>query len=168
MNLQTADPWMTSKDYARSLKALTVKLVVRDIPKAVEFQLKVLKTKVVYSNSEFAVVQGYGGEWMLHADPTYSGYNLKTSSSEMAQIGEWIELRLHGCDPDAAVAAAHNFGFKVLTEATDKPYELREAHLVDADRYIWVPNIPAKAQIAERKSGWSTEGTLIALELLCK
>ena len=47
-------------------------------------------------------------------------------------------MRLHGCDPDAAEAAARRLGFKVLVETTDKPHGLREAYLVDADGYVWV------------------------------
>ena len=33
-------------------------------------------------------------------------------------------------------------GCKVLAGATDKRYGLREAHLIDADGYVWVPDVP--------------------------
>jgi len=52
---------------------------------------------------------------------------------------------LHGCDPDEAEAAARRLGFKVLVETTDKPHGLREAYLVDADGYVWVPDVHVKA-----------------------
>lgn len=151
MKLRTGDPWMPSKDYARSLKGLTINLIVRDIPKAVHFQQEVLKTKVVYTDIDFAVIQGYGGEWMLHADHTYQGHPLESVFAKGSQRGAGIELRLHGCDPDAAAGRAQHLGYKILSEATDKPYELREAHLVDADGYVWVPDIPAKTQGKKEK-----------------
>jgi uncharacterized glyoxalase superfamily protein PhnB len=146
MKLRTGEPWMPSRDYARSLKGLTINLIVRDISKAVQFQRDVLNTKVVYSDIDFAVIQGYGGEWMLHADHTYQGHALESVLPGTSARGAGIELRLHGCDPDAAAATAQRLGFKVLAGAEDKPYELRESHLVDADGYVWVPDIPAKTQ----------------------
>jgi uncharacterized glyoxalase superfamily protein PhnB len=151
MKLRTGDPWMPSKDYAASLKGLTVNLIVRDIPEAVQFQKEVLKTSVIYSDVDFAVIQGYGGEWMLHADHTYQGHALENVLSGTSQRGAGIELRLHGCDPDLAAAAAQKLGFNVLVGAQDKPYELREAHLMDADGYVWVPDIAAKTQPAKDK-----------------
>ena len=60
------------------------------------------------------------------------------------QRGAGSELRLHGRDPDQAEAAARRLGFKVLVSATDKPHGLREAYLVDADGYVWVPDVHAK------------------------
>jgi len=151
MKLRTGDAWMPSKDYAASLTGLTVNLIVRDIPRAVQFQKEVLKTTVVYSDADFAVIQGYGGEWMLHADHTYQGHALETRLTGPSSRGSGIELRLHGCDPDKAAAAALKSGFKVLAGAEDKPYELREAHLVDADGYVWVPDIAAKTQPTKDK-----------------
>jgi catechol 2,3-dioxygenase-like lactoylglutathione lyase family enzyme len=149
MKLRTGEPWMPSKDYARTLKGQTVGLIVRDIGKSIHFQQEVLKTKVVYSDVDFAVIQGYGSEWMLHADHTYQGHPLENVFAKAPQRGAGVELRLHGCDPDAAAAAARQSGYKVLSEATDKPYELREAHLVDADGYVWVPDVPAKTPITK-------------------
>ena len=35
-------------------------------------------------------------------------------------------------------------GFKVLVGTTDKPHGLREAYLVDADGYVWVPDVHVK------------------------
>jgi hypothetical protein len=53
-------------------------------------------------------------------------------------------LRLHGCDPDAAEAAARRLGFAVLAKVQDKPHGLREVYLVDADGYLWVPDVPVR------------------------
>jgi hypothetical protein len=51
-------------------------------------------------------------------------------------------LRLHGRDPDAAEAAARRLGYTVLASTVDKPHGLREVYLLDADGYLWVPDVP--------------------------
>jgi len=57
--------------------------------------------------------------------------------------GAGVELRLHGCDPDIAAAKALELGFVVLDGPRDQPeHGLREAHIVDADGYVWVPDLP--------------------------
>lgn len=59
--------------------------------------------------------------------------------------GIGIELRLHGCDPDAAEARARARDTIVLAGAMDKPHGLREAYLIDPDGYVWVPDVPVAA-----------------------
>jgi hypothetical protein len=88
---------------------------------------------------------------MLPADHTYQGHALESTLAGIGARGAGIELRLHGCCPNAASGAALRLGFKVLTGAEDKPCELREAHLVDADGYVWAPDIPAKTHGKKEK-----------------
>ncbi len=135
---------MPTPDYARSLKALTINLLVRNMEKALHFQRQVLRAEVVYCDLDFAVVRGHGAEWMLHADHTYQGHAMEGVLANSVQRGAGAELRLHGCDPDAAEASARRLGFKVLVAPTDKPHGLRETYLVDADGYVWVPDVHAK------------------------
>ncbi len=142
MKLRTGDPWMSAPDYSRSLAALTINLLVRDIEKALVFQREVLGATVVYSDPDFAVLRAGGAEWMLHADHTYQGHALEGLLAEVGQRGAGVELRLHGRNPDEAEAAARRLGFSVLTPATDKPHGLREAYFVDGDGYTWVPDTP--------------------------
>ncbi len=146
MKLRTGDPWMPAPEYSRSLKALTINLLVRDIKEALRFQLEVLGATILYSDPDFAVLQGYGSEWMLHADHTYQGHAMEGVLARVGPRGAGVELRLHGCDPDRAEAAARQSGFEVLDKATDKPHGMREAYLVDADGYTWVPDVPVKKQ----------------------
>ncbi len=144
MKLRVGEPWMRSKDYGRSLKALSVNLLVRDIDAAVAFGRQVLSANLVYADPDFAVLGACGAEWMLHADHTYDKHPLGRTVEGVPARGAGIELRLHGCDPDGAETAARRLGFRVLSPATDKGHGLREAYLQDGDGYVWVPDVPTK------------------------
>lgn len=140
MKLAKGDAWMPADEYGRSLKGLTLNLLVEDINKALQFQRDVLAAEVVYSDPDFAVMRGYGAEWMLHADHTYDRHPMRIEASAAGRRGAGIELRLHGCDPDRAEEAARRHGFEVMASAANKPHGVREAFLVDADGYTWVPD----------------------------
>jgi catechol 2,3-dioxygenase-like lactoylglutathione lyase family enzyme len=142
MKLRTGDPWMPADAYGRSLRGLTINLLVADVARSVAFQTEVLGAEVVYADPDFAVLSGFGSEWMVHADHTYADHPLSGSLSPEIVRGVGVELRLHGCDPDAAEARARARGDIVLAGAIDKPHGLREAFLVDPDGYLWVPDIP--------------------------
>ena len=139
---RVGDPWLSAADYGRSLRGIGINLLVYDIKRAVEFQTEVLGALAVYSDPDFAVMKGFGTEWMLHADHTYSNHPLRGSLNSSLARGVGVELRLHGCDPDAAQERAVARGEIILAEATDKPHGLREAYLIDPDGYIWVPDVP--------------------------
>lgn len=142
MKLRTGDAWMPADEYGRSLKGLTVNLLVRDIDKALVFQTEVLGATVVYSDPDIAVVKGFDAEWMLHADHTYDKHAMRHVVADDSPRGAGMELRLHGRDPDKAEAAARRLGFEVLAAATDKEaHGLREAFLIDPDGYVWVPDV---------------------------
>ncbi len=145
MKLRIGEPWMPAPDYGRQLRGLSVNLLVREIEGALAFQRSVLRAAVVYADPDFAVLRGYGAEWMLHADHTYQGHPLHREVATVHARGIGAELRLHGCDPDAAAAAARANGFIVVAEPADKPHGLREAYVADADGYIWVPDVPTAA-----------------------
>ena len=136
------EPWMPASAYGRSLKGLSVNLLVKDIARAVSFAREVLGANVVYADADFAVLRRGGGEWMLHADHTYSSHPILSLTGDGALRGVGIELRLHDHDPDAAVVAATRLGYTVLAAAADKPHGLREAYIADPDGYIWVPDRP--------------------------
>jgi uncharacterized glyoxalase superfamily protein PhnB len=141
MKLRKGEPWMTGREYGKSLSGLTLNLLVKDIDKALDFQKKVLGAEVVYSDPDFAVMSGYGSEWMLHADHTYDEHPMGGTLENNSHRGTGAELRLHGRDPDAAETAAREMGLKVLSPATDKGHGLREAYIRDVDGYVWVPDV---------------------------
>jgi hypothetical protein len=47
MKLRTGEPWMSAPEYGRSLKALTVHLLVHDVDRALRFHREVLGAEVV-------------------------------------------------------------------------------------------------------------------------
>ena len=142
MKLREGESWIPADEYGRSLVGFGVNLLVPDIDRALHFQTGVLEAQVVYSDPDFAVLRGFGAQWMFHADHTYHDHPLHGSlTSELAR-GIGIELRLHGCDPDAAEHRARNLGYTVFASAMDKPHGLRETYLLDKDGYLWVPDVP--------------------------
>ncbi len=145
MKLRTTEPWMASADYGPTLRGLTINLLVRDMGAALPFHREVLDAGVVYADPDFAVLRRGEAEWRLHADHAYRDHPLHGSLGAELARGVGAELRLHGRDPDAAEAAARRLGYDVLDGATDKPHGLREAYILDADGYLWVPDIAIRA-----------------------
>jgi uncharacterized glyoxalase superfamily protein PhnB len=135
-------PWMAADAYAHSLSGLTVNLLVHQIDAALDFHERVLMVKTIYSDPDFAVVRGYDAEWILHADHTYDEHPARKRLQAFPQRGGALELRLHGCDPDAAARRAQALGYEVIQTPTDKAHGLRETYLVDSDGYLWVPDMP--------------------------
>lgn len=142
MKLRVGDPWMPAAAYSKTLTGLTVNLLVREIAPAIAFQREVLGAKVIYSDADFAALSGYGGTWSLHADHTYDDHPAGTALASSRQRGLGAELRLHGCDPDGAEAAARRLGHRILAPTEDKAHGLREVYIVDPDGYLWVPDVP--------------------------
>ena len=137
---------MPAGEYGRSLSGFGVNLLVPEIERALRFQSAVLEAEIVYADPDFAVLRGYGAEWMFHADHTYRDHPLRGSLGSGLARGVGIELRVHGCDPDAAERRARDLGYAVFAGAMDKPHGLREAYLLDEDGYLWVPDVPIGQQ----------------------
>jgi catechol 2,3-dioxygenase-like lactoylglutathione lyase family enzyme len=145
MKRATEPSWMPAPEYGRGLRGLGINIVVRDVTAALKFQTEVLGAEVVHGDPDFAALRGFGSEWMLHADHTYSDHPLKGSLSGDLARGIGAELRLYGRDPDAAEATARELGYEVLAGALDKPHGLREAYIIDQDGYLWVPGVALPA-----------------------
>ena len=142
MKQREGESWIPADEYGRSLVGLGVNLLVPDIDRTLRFQTEVLQAQVVYADPDFAVLRGFGAEWMFHADHTYDDHPLRGSLGPDLTRGIGIEVRLHGCDPDAAEHRARDLGYTVFAGAMDKPHGLREAYLLDEDGYLWVPDVP--------------------------
>ena len=139
---------MSPPDYGRSLHGMGVNLLVRETARTVEFARDVLGLTIVYADADLAVLRHGEHEWMVHADHTYDAHALLPRTRIAALRGGGIEFRVHGVDPDAAVAAAQRLGFEVLDAPNNKPHGLREAYILDADGYVWVPDVPSLSKWA--------------------
>ena len=134
---------MTASQYGRSLRGLTVNLIVRNMERMLEFQQHVLEAETIYEDLDFAVFEGYGAQWMVHVDHTYEkNSKMMTLLASNQPRGGLVELRIHGCDPDRVERQARERGYQVVQEAGDKSHGLREAYVRDAEGYLWVPDQP--------------------------
>ena len=135
--------FMDPPDYGKSLDGFTVNLLTADLGRALVFQRDVLQAELLQADRDLLIVRGYGSNWMVHADHTYDKHPLREDSLSSSRRGAGVELRLHGCDPDVTAALALEHGFKVLDGPRDQPdHGLREAHIIDDDGYVWVPDLP--------------------------
>ncbi len=138
MKLRKGDPWIPAVDYSRSLKALSINLLVEDTDRSVRFAKEVIGAEVVYTDPDFAVLKYASQEWMVHADHTYEGHPHAARAKAASVRGAGVEIRIHGSSPDEAVKAARKLGCEVLTEPRDMGHGLREAFILDPDGYTWV------------------------------
>lgn len=136
-------PFMAAPDYGQSLSGFTVNLLSADLPRALIFQRDVLRADILHEDEDLLIVRGYDSDWMVHADHTYDQHALLADTQRESRRGAGVELRLHGCDPDGAAERARSHGFRLLDGPRDQPdHGLREVHIVDADGYVWVPDVP--------------------------
>ncbi len=145
MKKSSKTPFMAAPDYGHSLTGFTVNLLTADLARALVLHRDVLRAEVLHEDEDLLILCGYGSHWMVHADHTYDQHPLLGDTRRQARRGAGVELRLHGCDPDFAVERARELGFTVLDGPRDQPaHGLREAHIVDDDGYVWVPDIPIR------------------------
>jgi catechol 2,3-dioxygenase-like lactoylglutathione lyase family enzyme len=129
--------------YGRSLTTgLGLNLLVTDVIAVAEFHRDVLGAEIVYWDEDFAIIRGYGAEWMLHRDRTYRNHPLIGVVRGAETRGAGVELRLYGADPDAAEARARAADGVVLDGAADKPHGQREVFIADPEGYVWALGVP--------------------------
>jgi predicted enzyme related to lactoylglutathione lyase len=131
--------------FGRSLKGIGLNLLVRDVPAQCRFLTEVFGMSCHQITADFAIVR-YGAQvFQLHADGTYHSNPLLGLLPEQPPRGAGIEIRLYDTDPDAAATRAEAAGGTILQAPADKPHGLREAYILCADGYAWVPSRPKDA-----------------------
>jgi len=142
MKKSNKTPFMAAPDYGQSLAGFSINLLSADLPRALVFQRDVLVAEILHEDEDLLIVRGYGGNWMVHADHTYDKHPFLLDTLNATRRGAGVELRLHDCDPDGVAARAQQQGFKLLDGPRDQPdHGLREAHVIDADGYVWVADV---------------------------
>jgi hypothetical protein len=138
---RTKTPWMSAEDFGRSLpRGVGLNLLVTDIAPAEEFLRVVMGASTIHADEDFAAIELLGSMLMLHADHSYLDHEMSGVTAGIEARGAGIEIRLYGCDPDAAEALARERGDIVLSASIDKPHGLRECHIVGPDGYVFVPS----------------------------
>lgn len=131
--------------FGRSLKGLGVNILVSDVKRTVDFLTRVFDMSAYQVTSSFAILIYQDNVFQLHSDGTYAAHPLLGLLPENPPRGAGIELRLYGADPDSAAAEGEAAGGTILEPPTDKPHGLREAFILDHDRYVWVPSQELRA-----------------------
>ena len=147
MKKRVGNPFMPPDEYGKSLSGFMLNILVRDMERAVQFHVEVLDVDVIYSDPDITIVSWQGQQWMIHSDHTYDKHPLPgyvaANVGPDGRRGAGAEFRLHGRDPDEAAAAALELGCTVLDGPRDQPdHGLREVHIIDAEGYVWVPDVP--------------------------
>lgn len=128
---------MPADEYGRSLPALTVNLIVRDVARSVAFYVDVLGASLRYADPDFAALSAEGVDFMLHADHAYDDHPWQAKLAAGAERGLGAELRLFGGDPDGVEQLAREEGAPVLRAAHDRGHGWREVWVQDPDGYVW-------------------------------
>jgi predicted enzyme related to lactoylglutathione lyase len=138
MDYETID----AADFGRSLRGIGLNLLVRDVRAHVTFLETVFQMSAHRVSDDFAIM-AYGDQlFQLHSDGTYHSNPLQALLPENPPRGAGLEIRLYDTDADAAVKRASASGAMILQPPTDKPHGLREAYILCADGYAWVPSRP--------------------------
>ena len=142
---RTGMPWMPSTEYAKLLTGLTVNLLVRDIAASLPFYTEVLGLNDLYSDPDFAALEGGPGvRMMLHADHTLDHRPEETARLASAgRRGTGAEIRILGLDPDEVEARARRGGYTVNVPAQTFPHGWRECRLEDVNGYMFAVGILA-------------------------
>ncbi|EDM73310.1 hypothetical protein RAZWK3B_03780 [Roseobacter sp. AzwK-3b] len=133
---------VTPEAFGASLRGFGFNILVRDVPRSARFLSEVFGLSIHRLSPDFAIVAQGGNVMQLHADGTYHSNPLTGLLPENPPRGAGIEIRLYDCDPDTAADRAEKAGGTVLQPPSDKPHGLREAYILCADGYAWVPSRP--------------------------
>ena len=133
---------VTAEQFGASLRGVGLNILVHNVRETATFLTAVFDMCAHRVSDDFAILT-YGDQlFQIHSDATYHSNPLLGIVPGNPPRGGGIELRLYDSDPDLSVALAIAAGGTILQQPTDKPHGLREAYILDADGYAWVPSRP--------------------------
>ena len=142
MKKRIGDPFMPPDQCGRSLPTgIGINLLVPEIEPMEAFLREVLSAQIVHADPDFAAVIIEGSPMMLHADHSYLDHALHGIVAGLEARGAGVEIRIYGCDPDKAEAAARSRGDVILSGSVDKPHGLRECHIIGPSGYVFAPSV---------------------------
>ena len=141
MRKRTGQPWMSAADYGRTLAGLTLNLIVRDVARSLPFYTRVLGLRALYSDADFAALEGDRVRLQLHADHTYESQPWAPRLAATGKRGLGAEIRILGIDPDAAERRARDGGYGVLVTTREWPHGWRDCVLEDPDGYTFAVGV---------------------------
>ena len=139
MKLRKKDPWKSASEYSKDLSGLTINLLVEDIKHTIHFLQKIIEAKVMYQDTDFAAIEGFGSKWCIHSYHTYDNHPYINIIKSSKPKGLGIELRVISCDPDKAEERASKESYMILSTSTDKAHGMRKCYIFDHDGFCWVP-----------------------------
>ncbi len=131
---------VSAEAFGASLSGLGLNLLVTDVKRSAAFLTDVFGMRAHRMSADFAIMTYGAVVFQLHADGTYSSNPYQGLLPDNPPRGAGAELRLYDTDPEIACALAEAHGGTILQPPTDKPHGLREAYILDADGYCWVPS----------------------------
>ena len=139
-----AQKWSVSaNDYGRSLRGLSVNLLVREIARSLPFYTDVLGFRDLHHDPDFAALERDGVRLMLHADHTYAAQPWAPRLAEKGKRGFGAEIRILGIAPDDAEQRARERGYTVLYATKEWPHGWRDVVLEDPDGYTFAVGTPS-------------------------
>jgi hypothetical protein len=142
MKKRIGEAFMSADAYGRSLpRGVGINLLVPEIEPMAGFLRTVLSANVLYADPDFAALVIEGSAVMLHADHAYLDHRLHGIAAGLEARGAGVEIRVYGCDPDRAEAAARAMGEVILSGSMDKPHGLRECHIIGPSGYVFAPSV---------------------------
>jgi catechol 2,3-dioxygenase-like lactoylglutathione lyase family enzyme len=138
-----AQRWKVSADdYGRSLKGLTLNLLVHSIERSLPFYTEVLQFTDVHHDPDFAALEREGIKLTLHADHTYAAQPWAPRLAEAGRRGFGAEIRILGIEPEAAETRARERRYAVLHPTKEWPHGWRDCILEDPDGYTFAVGVP--------------------------
>ena len=134
---RTGEPWMPAREFGKTLRGLSLNLIVRDPQRSLPFYTEVLGFTALYSDPDFAALARGDVRVQLHAGHTYEEMPWAPRLGSTEKRGLGAEIRILGIDPDGVEHRARERGYTVVIAPRVRNHGWRETHVEDPDGYVF-------------------------------